>query len=344
MTHADFQRLVLRWFDSHGRKTLPWQQDITPYRVWVSEIMLQQTQVTTVKPYYEKFMAAFPDVASLAATSLDEVLALWSGLGYYARARNLHKAAQMIQMRQHFPDNLDGLMALPGIGRSTAGAILSIAFRQRAPILDGNVKRVLTRYQAIDGWPGAKDVESQLWSLSEQLTPHERVADYTQAMMDLGATVCTRSQPRCANCPLNHACSAYLSGTVKHYPKSRLAKALPVKQCVMLLIRDASGSILLEKKPPAGVWGGLWSLPECASEDEVSAWCLGRNLYVIKREAGFTIRHTFSHFHLDFTPIFIEAQSEEAEIADNTRFSWHSSEQLVQLGLPAPIKKLLHGL
>ena len=214
MQRTDFQRAVLRWFDQHGRTNLPWQQNISPYRVWVSEIMLQQTQVTTVIPYFERFMDSFPTVQSLAAAPLDEVLHHWTGLGYYARARNIYKAAQIVcdQYKGHFPSSMDKLCDLPGIGRSTAAAISSIAFKIPATILDGNVKRVLARYSAIAGWPGKADVVQQLWQVAENFTPQERIADYTQAMMDLGATTCTRASPNCSQCPLVDSCIAYAQG------------------------------------------------------------------------------------------------------------------------------------
>ena len=341
MTAAEFQQQILHWFDRHGRRHLPWQQPITPYRVWISEIMLQQTQVLTVIPYFQAFMAKFPDVEALASAPLDEVLALWSGLGYYARARHLHQTAQLIRAQRSFPDNLEALLRLPGIGRSTAGAILSIAFKQRAPILDGNVKRVLARFKAVPGWPGTREVESRLWELSDQFTPVERVADYTQAIMDLGATICTRTRPRCELCPLAASCQAYLTGTVAKFPASRAVKPLPVKHCFMLFAENRVRQILLEKKPPAGIWGGLWSLPEFASESQVIGWCELRNLLILNIRTGDPARHTFSHYHLDFTPVFVETGDTAAQVSDNDRLFWHPVENIVSLGLPAPIKRLL---
>ncbi|MGZ4978382.1 MAG: A/G-specific adenine glycosylase, partial [Methylobacter sp.] len=252
MSPSAFQQNILAWFDQYGRKDLPWQKDLTPYRVWLSETMLQQTQVATVIPYFNTFIAKFPDIASLANAPVDEVLHLWSGLGYYARARNLHKTAQLIAERGRFPDTPDELIALPGIGLSTAGAILSIAFNKSHPILDGNVKRVLTRFRAVSGWPGNSAVNKELWAISARLTPIDRVADYTQAMMDLGATLCTRSKPACAACPLNADCLAGLAGNSSAFPTPKPAKTLPVKQLTFLLLSDADNRILLEKRPPTG--------------------------------------------------------------------------------------------
>ena len=341
MTPLIFQRRILAWFDQQGRKDLPWQQNITPYRVWLSEIMLQQTQVTTVIPYFQAFTAKFPDVESLALASIDEALQLWSGLGYYARARNLHKAAQVICSQGQFPRSLDGLMALPGIGQSTAGAILSIAFQISQPILDGNVKRVLARYKAIPGWPGNSQVSKQLWALSASLTPHGRVADYTQAMMDLGATVCTRSNPLCGQCPLLSDCAAYQTQSVADYPGSRKAKALPVKQLVFLLLSNRQRQVMLEKRPPTGIWGGLWSLPEFDSEEAAVKWCMNQNITVIGRQLGASRRHTFSHYHLDYTPLLIETSELGNRVMEADRSVWYSSQQINQLGLAAPIKTLL---
>lgn len=241
-----FAAAVLAWFDCHGRKDLPWQQQPTLYRVWVSEIMLQQTQVATVIPYFERFMARFPRVDLLAQAALDEVLALWSGLGYYARARNLHRTAGTI-MSQHggcFPTRFDQVVALPGVGRSTAGAILSLALGERHPILDGNVKRVLARYHALAGWPGKPKVAQRLWEIAETNTPETRVADYNQAMMDLGATLCRRIQPQCQQCPLASECRGYLLGKPMHYPSPRPKQALPERSTVMLMLRNSDGAVL----------------------------------------------------------------------------------------------------
>lgn len=341
MTPTQFQQNILTWFDQHGRKDLPWQKKLTPYRVWLSETMLQQTQVTTVIPYFNIFVEKFPDISSLANAPLDEVLHLWSGLGYYARARNLHKTAQLIADQDHFPDTLDELIKLPGIGLSTAGAILSIAFNKSHPILDGNVKRVLTRFKALSGWPGDSAVNKQLWIISASLTPKSRVADYTQAMMDLGATLCTRSKPTCDNCPLRSACLARLTDTVARFPTPKPAKTLPVKQLTLLLLRNTDHSILLEKRPPTGIWGGLWSLPEFDNVEAARDFCLSKNIPVIDQQILTTGRHTFSHFHLDYTPLIIQTDYPNNFVMEANRTVWYKVEQLNKLGLAAPIKLLL---
>ncbi|MEQ1544452.1 A/G-specific adenine glycosylase [Methyloglobulus sp.] len=340
MNPVTFQQNVLAWFDQHGRKDLPWQQNISPYRVWLSEIMLQQTQVATVIPYFQAFIAKFPDVDSLAQAPVDEVLQMWSGLGYYARARNLHKAARIIGEQGQFPDTLDGLMALPGIGLSTAGAILSIAFNKGHPILDGNVKRVLARYKTVSGWTGNSQVIKQLWEISARLTPDERVADYTQAMMDLGATVCTRSKPSCEECPLVTACLAWKTETVADFPTRRMTKKLPVKQLVFLLLHN-NQQVMLEKRPPTGIWGGLWSMPEFANESDAVNWCISNNLRIVRQQSNEKQRHTFSHYHLDYNPLLIETNSTMDIIQEDGRVTWHNIEQIKQLGLAAPIKLLL---
>ena len=260
---SDFAERLLDWFDDHGRKDLPWQRGINPYRVWISEIMLQQTQVQTVIPYYERFMQSFPDLQSLADADIDAVLQHWSGLGYYARARNLHKAAGAIRdnFAGEFPTAFDDVVELPGIGQSTAGAILAIAGNQRHAILDGNVKRVLARHAAVAGWPGKTDVSKQLWALAEARTPQQRVADYTQAIMDLGATLCTRSKPNCAACPVASDCAARIADDVAAYPGRKPKKAKPLRQTTMVIAVNGA-AVFLQRRPPVGIWGGLWSLPE----------------------------------------------------------------------------------
>jgi A/G-specific adenine glycosylase len=344
MSPSAFQHHILAWFDQHGRKDLPWQKNLTPYRVWLSETMLQQTQVATVIPYFNAFIEKFPDIESLANAPVDEVLHLWSGLGYYARARNLHKTAQLIAAQGRFPDTLDELTALPGIGLSTAGAILSIAFNKSHPILDGNVKRVLARFRAVSGWPGNSAVNKELWAISAKLTPIDRVADYTQAMMDLGATVCTRSKPACEACPLNAECLARRENNVSVYPTPKPAKILPVKQITLLLLSDAGKRILLEKRPPTGIWGGLWSLPEFDSITEAHGWCLARNIHIADQQTLATRRHTFSHYHLDYTPLLIQADNPINFVMEANRTVWYKAEQVNKLGLAAPIKQLLNNL
>lgn len=336
---------LLHWFDQHGRHDLPWQHPRDAYRVWVSEIMLQQTQVSTVIPYFTRFLQAFPDVRALADAPLDEVLHHWTGLGYYARARNLHRAAQEIrdQHAGRFPADFEQVLALPGIGRSTAGAILAQAFEQRHPILDGNVKRVLTRLHAIDGWPGEKAVEQQLWSLADTHTPQQRLADYTQAIMDLGATVCRRSKPLCIQCPLQARCIAFANDSVSAFPGKKPRKALPVRQTCMLLLVDNEHNILLEQRPPSGIWGGLWSFPECATEVDPVQWTREQlQLNIRAPQILPALRHTFSHFHLDITPVLARAVS--AGIMDSPRYIWYNSSRSPARGFPAPVKQLLESL
>lgn len=340
-----FSTRVLRWFDQHGRKHLPWQQHINAYRVWLSEIMLQQTQVATVIPYFERFIARFPDVHSLAAAPIDDVLHLWTGLGYYARARNLHKCAQTL-VAQHeglFPDQVSTLSELPGIGRSTAGAIASIAFQQRAAILDGNVKRVLARHYAIEGWPGTSDILKQLWDIAEQLTPTKRCHDYTQAMMDLGATLCTRTKPKCEQCPLHASCIAYAQGNPTDYPGKKPKKRLPEKALQLLMLRNPAGDILLQQRPPHGIWGGLWSFPELAIDQDPQAYT--HNLFgpIIHHETWASYRHTFSHYHLDITPVLIQLTRSPAAIGE-TQAHWYNPHQPDARGLAAPVKRLLDKL
>ncbi|WP_299730811.1 A/G-specific adenine glycosylase [uncultured Endozoicomonas sp.] len=346
-----FSQKILRWFDHHGRKNLPWQQNKTPYRVWISEIMLQQTQVTTVIPYYQKFMARFPDVFTLAAAHEDEVLHHWSGLGYYSRARNLHKAAKAVvaQFDGEFPKSVEQLMELSGIGRSTAGAIASISMGIRAPIMDGNVKRVLTRYFAIPGWPGQTTISNQLWELADQLTPDHRTGDYTQVMMDLGATVCKRSKPTCDICPVSDDCVAHRLGQEKLYPESKPKKAKPEKSTIMLMVVNQFGEILLEKRPPSGIWGGLWGFPEVLGLDQVKEQAKEKTgLQLGDCDFWQPFRHTFSHYHLDITPAlsFIEYPDSDTDysIKDGDSLKWFPLATLPELGLAAPVSKLLGKL
>ena len=345
-TDAGFARRLLAWHARHGRHDLPWQRRRTPYRVWVSEIMLQQTQVASVIPYYARFLARFPDVAALAAAPVDEVLHLWTGLGYYARARNLHQAAKQI-VAEHagrFPTKFEQVADLPGIGRSTAGAILALSRGQRQPILDGNVKRVLARYHAVAGWPGDKQVEEKLWALAESHTPKARLADYTQAIMDLGATLCTRSKPDCGRCPLAASCRAHALGHETAYPGARPRKTLPLKRTRMLmLVRD--GAVLLTRRPPSGVWGGLWGFPEIDPGADARAWCRERLGAVPRASTAWPVlRHTFSHFHLDIEPVRVELRRSSAAVRDMEGEKWVRLGSEVRLGLPAPVKSLLERL
>ena len=341
MSPSDYQRRILIWFDQNGRTDLPWQQEITPYRIWISETMLQQTQVSTVIPYFNAFINQFPTIECLAQAPIDEVLYRWSGLGYYARARNLHKTAQLIVKQNHFPDTLDKLIELPGIGLSTAGAILSVAFKKSHPILDGNVKRVLTRFKGVSGWPGSTKVSKELWAISANLTPIERVADYTQAIMDLGATICTRSKPACNDCPLNSHCQARITETVSLLPTRKPTKILPIKQLVFLLLSNNTNKILLQKRPPIGIWGGLWSLPEFDSIEAVHDWCVITDINIINSATLPALRHTFSHYHLDYTPILIQTDNPINFVMEGNQTVWYNEQQIKTLGLPTPIKLLL---
>ena len=338
---STFADAVLAWYDRHGRKDLPWQQDMTPYRVWVSEIMLQQTQVATVIPYYQRFMATLPDVQALAAADPDEVLHLWTGLGYYSRARNLHKTAQIV-VNEHggvFPASIEGLEALPGIGRSTAGAIASLSMGLRAAILDGNVKRVLARYHAVEGWPGDKAVHDRLWQIAEGYTPTQRFGHYTQAMMDLGATLCTRSKPSCLLCPLQAGCAARMLGTPTAYPNSKPRKALPVRQCVMPLLVNPDGDIWLQRRPDSGLWGGLWCPPQLDDQAALADLLAQLGWPVQATEALEPLRHTFSHFHLDIQPLLVRV-SPTPGVAEAGQV-WYNLRQPSRLGLAAPVSKLL---
>lgn len=345
MPPEQFQKQLLAWFDIHGRKDLPWQQNINPYRVWVSEIMLQQTQVVSVISYFQRFMERFPTVQSLADAELDEVLQYWAGLGYYARARNLHKTAQTIASNAgNFPQTVEELSSLPGIGRSTAGAILSIACGQSQPILDGNVKRVLARFHAIKGWPGDTKVAAELWQISQRYTPSERTGDYTQAMMDLGATLCTRSKPRCDLCPVFNNCLAIQLGLVNTLPQPKPRKTLPIKQLYFLIMQDSQRLLLLEKRPPTGIWGGLWSLPEFESLGALHAWCQSRGCIIATIRELPSLRHSFSHYHLDYTPLQVDIQNPINYVMEADRLVWYKLQAIKLLGLPAPIKRLLQQL
>lgn len=340
---------LLAWYRDHGRKDLPWQHPVAPYPVWISEIMLQQTQVQAVIPYFEKFMARFPDVRALAQAPVDEVLHIWSGLGYYARARNLHRAANVV-VSEHageLPRSPEALMALPGIGRSTAAAILALSYGDRHAILDGNVKRVLCRYHAIEGWPGTGGVARRLWAIAEAHTPHADLAAYTQALMDLGATVCTRGQPRCDDCPLNDDCLALAEGRETQLPQPKPRKATPLRHTVFVIVRDPHGRVLLERRPPAGVWGGLWSFPECEPGADCTAWCrehLGIDVMPI-RELG-VVRHTFSHFRLDIQPALlrVDARGTVDAVKDGPERQWFEVSGAERVGLAAPVTRLLAEL
>jgi A/G-specific adenine glycosylase len=329
-----------------GRKHLPWQQQRTPYRVWISEIMLQQTQVATVIPYYERFMQRFPDVAALAAAPLDEVLHLWTGLGYYARARNLHGAAQSVvnEYDGEFPDTHAALNALPGIGRSTASAILALSRDERHAILDGNVKRVLARYFAIAGYPGDKRIETQLWSLADACTPHTRVADYTQAIMDLGATLCTRSKPRCATCPLQTHCQAYAQGLQAELPTRKPKTVRPQREVFTLVARNAHGAVLLEQRPPAGLWGGLWICPQFDTRVAMQDFIDMHLQHDGGAQALPSIEHAFTHFNLRLQPTLLTAATRVAAVADTAGYCWYDPKLPARIGLAKPVLDILKAL
>ncbi|TMO78366.1 A/G-specific adenine glycosylase [Pseudoalteromonas sp. S3776] len=335
-----FANRVVDWYHLYGRKTLPWQLAKTPYKVWVSEVMLQQTQVVTVIPYFEKFMASFPDIVTLANADEDLVLHHWTGLGYYARARNLHKTAKIVRDKYQgkFPTTLDEVMDLPGIGRSTAGAVLSLSLGQHHPILDGNVKRVLARYFMIEGWYGVKKVENQLWHLSTQLTPKNNVTEFNQAMMDLGASLCSRSRFDCQACPLNSDCGAFNAGKVKEFPHSKPKKVVPKKSCHQLIIQHDE-KVLMEKRPSSGIWGGLFGFFEF---NEYSEMVLFLNQQGLKTEleelTPFT--HVFSHFELTINPYVLNIDS-VPDVVNDKQLVWYPLDQSIEVGLAAPTKKLV---
>ena len=341
-----FTQALLRWHHKFGRKDLPWQDDPSPYRVWVSEIMLQQTQVTTVIPYYLRFMESFPDIDTLASTSRDDVLRHWSGLGYYARARNLHRAAQWIRDEHDgvFPSEVDKIIALPGIGQSTAGAILSLAFNERCPILDGNAKRVLARFHAVEGWPGITAVSKRLWAFADLHTPHQDVAKYTQAIMDLGATVCTRTKPTCSFCPVSESCCAFELDAVADYPGRQLTKEKPLRQTHMVLAYSG-GAVYLERRPAEGIWGGLWSLPEISDENDVDQWCERElNAYPEQLDHWETMRHSFTHYDLDIQPIAVRLSERSGTVRDTADRLWYEIGTLPPGGIAAPVSKLIQAL
>ena len=345
MTDSVADRL-LRWFDRDGRHDLPWQHPRTPYRVWLSETMLQQTQVQVVVPYFERFVAALPTLGALASAPLDDVLALWSGLGYYARARNLHAAARVCVERHggELPRDLEALMALPGIGRSTAGAILAQAWGDRAPILDGNVKRVLARLHGIEGWPGTPAVERSLWALAEAQLPDARLADYTQAQMDFGATLCTRHDPACVLCPLQERCVALREGRVAELPTPKPGKPLPERQSIVLWLEDALGRILLERRPPTGVWAALWSLPQAEDHARARAWfesSVGPGADFDAAEPALPIAHGFTHYRLQLHPLRWRALAPSHHVRENDDLRWVHRDALGTLGIPAPIRRLI---
>jgi len=335
-----FARRLLAWWDSHGRKDLPWQSPRSPYRVWVAEIMLQQTQVKTVIPYFERFVARFPDIPTLAAAAGDDVLALWSGLGYYARARNLHRAAQICTAGHdgRLPETPDALAKLPGIGASTANAIHSQAFDRPAVVLDGNVKRVLARHDAIGGWPGQTAVHRELWTRAETRLPDSRGADYTQAVMDLGATLCTRANPDCARCPVNADCRALQTGRVNEFPTPRPRLRAARKAFSMLLLRDDRGRVLLERRPPAGIWGGLWSLP---ADDTGPSFEQRFGTDRDRLRALPVLEHSLTHMQMRIQPLMGAAVDLIKGVECNGQQGWFGAGEWPVLGLPKPVRQLL---
>ena len=338
-----FASRIVRWHQRHGRHALPWQGTHDPYRIWLSEIMLQQTQVATVIPYFERFVARFPHLPSLAAAHEDDVLALWSGLGYYSRARNLHAAARTL-LASHdgiFPASPDLIAQLPGIGRSTAAAIAALAFGQRAAILDGNVKRVLARHGGIAGWPGDKKVETELWQLAESHLPHTAIEAYTQGMMDLGALVCTRSQPACSTCPVSTDCMASAQRRTAELPTPRPRKTLPERRVQMLLLLDR-GELMLEKRPARGVWGGMWSLPELGLDDDPASHCRDRFGFTAQTQQAWPqLSHSFTHFRLHILPVQMELAPRRATLPGQI---WLPPDDALDAALPAPVRKLVGRL
>ena len=339
----DFSQKLIEWQRRHGRHHLPWQASRDAYRIWVSEIMLQQTQVSTVIPYYERFLARFPDVARLAEAGEEEVLTCWAGLGYYARGRNLHRAARLVMERHDgdFPQRFEEIAELPGIGRSMAAAICAFASGERRAILDGNVKRVLTRVFSVDGWPGDKKVEARLWQLSEDLLPETGIETYTQALMDLGATVCIRSKPKCEQCPLAADCAALKENRTGSLPAPRPKKPLPERAATLLVIRHGR-DVLLLKRPAPGIWGGLWSLPE-ADGDSV-ATCMQLTGHIpagVEELPGFT--HSFTHFRLAIRPLMLmldkcpQAAAEPGSV-------WMDFRDAQEAAIPKPVKSILQAL
>jgi A/G-specific adenine glycosylase len=339
-----FSTSLVAWHATHGRHDLPWQRDRTPYRVWVSEIMLQQTQVATVIGYFQRFMACFADPAALAAASVDEVLHLWTGLGYYARGRNLHRAA--IRIRDEFggvfPTRFADVESLPGIGRSTAGAILALSHGQRFAILDGNVRRVLSRWFGINGDPMDRATTVLLWSRAEECTPHDQVDTYTQAIMDLGATVCTRRNPGCSVCPVADACVARRTGRQHELPTRRATRSVrPARHTHMVLALRPDGSVFLRQRPPAGIWGGLWAAPAFDSAEEARVY-VDRNLGGEPVELP-GMQHAFTHFDLTITPWLVRCPGLSA-VMDAPGSLWYNARQPASVGLPAPMKSLLERI
>lgn len=334
-----FSDALLEWFDVHGRHDLPWQVTDDPYKVWVSEIMLQQTQVKTVLQYFERFIQRFPTVQDLGQASWDEVAPYWAGLGYYARARNLHKATGIVALHGHFPQTLEEWMALPGIGRSTAGALMSLGLRQYGVIMDGNVKRVLSRFFAIEDDLSKPVHERALWQLAEQLCPVERNHDYTQAIMDLGATVCTPKNPLCLYCPMQQHCKAHQQGLENELPFKKAKKTVPVRFAQVLLIQSGT-DWLWQQRPNSGLWGGLWCLPIIENAYEFEQQCQQLSLKNIVKKTQ--ISHSFTHFtwHLEAI-VFAVEQDQQEHVAIELQGCWMSPQTATDAGIPTAMKKLI---
>ena len=335
-----FAARIIKWQRQHGRHTLPWQ-GADAYHVWLSEIMLQQTQVATVVPYYQRFVTRFPHVAALAQAGVDEVLALWSGLGYYSRARNLHAAARLV-MQNHegqFPKLFEQILALPGVGRSTAAAISALAYHERHAILDGNVKRVLARYAAIAGYTGDKKIEANLWQLAESLLPLKNVAIYTQGLMDLGALICTRSKPQCGVCPVQADCVAYQEGRVSQLPAPRPRRAVPERHSTFLLLLNGN-DILLEKRPNSGIWGGLWCPPQFADTSAALGWCKQSGMKISDRKTLLPFTHTFTHFKLHIAPLCVVLHHKPL-IAAQPGNIWLDRDEALLAAIPTPVRKII---
>jgi A/G-specific adenine glycosylase len=355
---SEFAQAVIAWQRTHGRHALPWQGTRDPYRVWLSEIMLQQTQVAAVIPYYERFLARFPTLRDLADAPADDVMAHWAGLGYYSRARNLHAAAQRVRdvFGGEFPQDPHDIQSLPGVGRSTAAAIAAFAFGKRAAILDGNVKRVFARHFGIAGFPGLPKVEAQMWDLAESLLPKNNIEGYTQGLMDLGATLCTRAKPTCLLCPLRTGCGALRDGLVDSLPTPKPAKALPHRTTTMPIVL-ATGAVWLVKRPARGIWGGLWCLPQCDDDDSLMQVKRDFKLSRIKSDALPPVHHGFTHYKLTIQPLLwrlkampenahLKGVSKESEQASDAGVEarWQPLDALEAIGLPAPVATMLTGL
>ena len=342
-----FARKLIAWHAVHGRHDLPWQVRPTPYGIWVAEVMLQQTQVATVVPYYERFMRRFPTLEALAAAPLDEVLGLWAGLGYYARGRNLHRSARIVVERWdgRLPETFDGLLSLPGIGRSTAGAILAQAHGRRCAILDGNVKRVLARYHAVEGWPGEAAVERALWAHAERHTPSDKVGAYTQAIMDLGATVCTRRRPLCSTCPVVGGCAARRAGIQDRLPVPRPKRNRTRRTATVLVVMDPGDRVLLERRPEQGIWGGLYSFPELPDGEAVEQWCdrnLGARVRSVK--ARDPVMHSLTHFDLELALFEVRLAGGPNVVGDGPDRLWQDPASAPAVGVAAPIATVLRSL